>query len=342
MIKIKYFVLFYILLINTNTLFAIIYENAEDKKNNKWSVIKSYAKGKIENIYDKEKKSRVIQFKGEGTKSTYVLKMKKKSNKNHILSWEMNYREDFVIMVELNTSQGNQSLIYTAGNDDSYLQYGLGETAILGLWKKFERNLMDDLENAIGDAEIFNVNNFVIKGSGRIDNIQLTNTQSISPKNIPTSKTVVNKSSNIKTANKTKNRMPRIYLKGKNPLFLEKGESYVEAGAKAIDYNGKSLNVEISHQIDTLTEGLYLVIYMTSNHLGNSVIETRRVVVGELNEQKKNKEKDEVFSEEALNLDRRAKELYIWEEELKEREKTLSVNKRMREKFINKPPEGYP
>lgn len=340
-----------LLLLSSSLLSATLLENAESKKTTKWSVVPSKTMGKINNIYNKDKKSRVIQLIGEHTQSVYKLSLKHKNTQatQYHLSWEMNYNEDFVIMIELNTTKGKYTLIYTPGNEDSYLQYGLGETAALGNWKKFERNLLNDLQNAIADVQILELKNFVIKGSGLLDNIQMVDPQratkkvikkSIAAKNIEKPKAILKESSTVKTKsnNKKTSHMPVIYLNGKNPVLLKKGERYVEAGATAVDKRGTNLNVDISHQIDILKEGEYSVIYMTTNHLGNSVIETRRVIVGEISEQKENT----ISSEDALNLDRRSQELSTWEEELKAREEALSKKKIIEQRSTNKAPENYP
>jgi len=351
--------LFAILILTPAILFPKIYEDAENKNIIKWIPLQGHAFGTIRNIHDQKKKSRVIQFVGEGTKSAYQLSLQHKSSntKSSFLSWEMNYHKDFVIMIELNTTKGVYTLIYTPGDEDGYFEYGLGHTTTLGIWKKFERDLVDDLQRVIEDAEILEVKNFVIKGNGFIDNIQIIKRKNVM-KNVmkkkllkerPKENSKNNSKVKIKHNQKT-NTMPTIHLKGKNPLVLKKGEEYVEAGATALDGEGRTLNIEISHQIDILKEGEYSVIYMTTNHLGNSVIDTRSVIVGEVSTKKENVTKDDEEDdeendnkgEESLNFDKRSEELLIWEEELKERERALSKQEIMKEKLKNKPPDGYP
>ncbi|CAA6802367.1 MAG: Calcium-binding acidic-repeat protein (ARP) [uncultured Sulfurovum sp.] len=340
-----------ILLLNPLFSSSIIYEDAEDKKTTNWSLVKSDMFSKIDNIYDKEKKSRVIQLIGEQTKSTYVLNLLPKSIQKNtpILSWEMNYAEDFVIMIEVSTTTGKHTLIYTAGNENSYLQYGLGETSALGHWKQQQRNLDKDLNTFMPHSKIVTLNSFVIKGSGLLDNIKL-----IEPKRIikQAMKESIIKKENIQPLkeqesikNKKLDSMPIIYLHGKNPLLLKKGESYFEAGASAVDQNGSELQIEISHQIDTFKEGEYSVIYMTTNAMGNSVIDRRRVIVGEVSEQKKSKEL--LDNKASLKLEERSEELSEWEEALKEREEEL-LKKEAKEEVPNQevikkvPLEGYP
>ncbi|CAA6799482.1 MAG: Calcium-binding acidic-repeat protein (ARP) [uncultured Sulfurovum sp.] len=344
----KYLLSFFILIITPSLLFSTIYENAENKKTTKWSLINNTSAGTIKNIYDKNKKSRVIQFLGEHTKSVYILKLSnQKINKTSLLSWEMNYSEDFVIMVELNTNKGKHTLIYTPGNEDSNLQYGLGRNSTSGLWKTYERDLEKDLNNFIGNSSIITINNFVIKGSGLIDNIQL-----VAPKKIVENiknKTVVKEQVVKKPAKPTTttNLMPVINLYGKNPVLLQKGEVYVEAGASAIDSSGAELTINISHQIDIFKEGEYSVIYMTTNSMGNSVIDKRRVIVGKVSEQKEIKKKNEPDPEESLKLEQRSEELSAWETKLKAREEELLEQEVVKDKTINKvplndAPENYP
>ncbi len=235
-----------------------------------WSTLKTANQGEVLKVYDKIKKRYVTQLKGAGTRSAYILKFKEpnKAETPTIIRWEMNFSEDFVIFIQVNTDIGDYSLIYTPEEENSYLQYGLGVKAKQDGWRSYQRNLQKDLERFIPDGEIFKIESFVIRGSGYIHNVQIAK-QSISPS--PSSKKIVQKKFN---------HMPTITLKGKNPILLEIGESYIEQGAKAQDINGDELPINISHQIDIFQEGEYAVIYLAHDHLGNIVVDKRRVIVG--------------------------------------------------------------
>jgi hypothetical protein len=332
-----------------------MYENASNKKNNKWHVLKYFSKGVIKNIYDKKKKSRVIQLKGNATKSVYILMPKKKSFQRKkgedIFQWEMNFDEDFVIMIGMHTLKGKRYLIYTSGEEDSYLQYGLGEDSTSGKWKQYSRNLQEDLEHFDRYNKIISVNSFVIKGSGRVDNIEMVKSKK-SKKKVPslvllsTPKLIDKKTKEpIIESNKVKinNQPPVIYLEGANPMILKKGEPYIEPGATAKNRDGSTVVVTISEDIDIFKNGEYSVIYMATNRAGHSAVDRRRVRVGVVQEEKENsfvsESSDDRNSElppeeeeeEGVDLEQRALEILDWEKQLASREQELDREKSLRE-----------
>jgi len=337
-----------LLLLFSTPLFSTVYENAENKKTDKWYLLKDFSTGSVKNIYDKKKKSRVIKFEGESTRTAYRLKPKKgfdKSNKRgeKLLSWEMNYSEDFVIIIEVKTKKGKRYLIYTPGDNNFYLEYGLGRDASSGGWKKYSRNLEKDLQESEFENKIVSIENFVIRGSGRIDNIRLKKekqkdkkkeTKKESVQNLVPKTKISNKKYTPKLKKVEKNSMPTIFLNGKNPMVLKKGEPYIEPGAMAQDKDGSEVMVTISEDIDIFKEGEYTVIYMATNSIGNSVINQRRVRVGEVIEEEpssssvKSSEREEAPEEESeqeiLDLENRALEMSEWEKELALREKALA------------------
>jgi hypothetical protein len=342
------------------TLFSTTYENASDKKIDGWNVLKQFSSGVVKNIYDKKKRSRVIKLDGNSTRTVYILMPKKKifkrKKEEEILEWEMNYNEDFVIMIGINTIKGKRFLIYTSGDKNSYLQYGLGVDSSLGQWKKYRRNLQKDLEQSDHYNRFLNITNFVIKGSGMVDNIKIVNSKELylkpfTPiksvkKNNTIPKKLIEKSVKTKHTNDKNNTPPTIYIYGQNPMLLKMGELYVEPGAVAKNGDGSSVSVTISDDIDILKEGEYSVIYMATNSLGNSVIDQRRVIVGKIKKEKKskNREKIEINEEEldqnTIDLEQRALEMLEWEKELAFREKELIEEKRSRDvTFTNR---NYP
>jgi hypothetical protein len=355
--------LFSILILFSSFICATTYENASNKKTSKWHVLDYFSTGVIKNIYDKTKKSRVIKFKGNGTKSVYILMPKKKifrrKKGENIFQWEMNYSEDFVIMIGMQTLKGKRYLIYTSGNEDSYLQYGLGRDSTSGKWKKYSRNLQEDLEASDKYNKIISVNSFVIKGSGKIDNIQmLKSKEKETVKNVSVntlvnalstdSKPVVEKKTELETnstetkitanSSKKNNQPPVISLKGKNPMVLKKGERYIEPGATAKNRDGSSVLVTISEDVDVFKDGEYSVIYMATNRAGHSAIDRRRVRVGTVVEEKEEAVVADAFEndnedapleeeEEVVDLEQRALEILDWEKQLAEREEAIEERK---------------
>ena len=55
-----------------------------------------------------------------------------------------------------------------------YVNHGLGSHITDRQWHIFSRNLDADLEDAQSGVEILEVNGFLIRGSGRVDDIKLT------------------------------------------------------------------------------------------------------------------------------------------------------------------------
>jgi len=341
-----------IFMLYPSLLFSTMYENASNKKTTKWHVLKHFSKGVIKNIYDKNKKSRVIKLDGDSTKSAYILMPKKKSFKRkkgeNIFQWEMNFSEDFVIMIGMHTLKGKRYLIYTSGDKDSYLQYGLGSDSTSGQWKKYSRNLQEDLEHSDRYNKIISVDSFVIKGSGMVDNIKMVKSKKrVKEPSIPIVPKVT-KEKTIKTEKKSDKKVkinentepPIIYIKGNNPMVLKKGERYVEAGATAKNRDGSTVPVTISEDIDIFKDGEYSVIYMATNSAGNTAVDRRRVIVGTLVEEKEKKKgfvesvENNNFDmplenedEDDVDLEQRALDILDWEKQLASREEELNRDK---------------
>jgi len=156
---------------------AKVYENAERKKDKKWHTLYADSTATIDKVYDFNKKSRVVKFKGSGSKDTYILGAKKGvkawRSSDKIIRWSMNYSEDFVILLSIYTDYGYRYLIYTSGSDDGNLYYGLGVNSINGTWQTFTRNIEDDLHKFEKENQLLFVNAFLIRGSGRVDDIEM-------------------------------------------------------------------------------------------------------------------------------------------------------------------------
>jgi len=262
-------------------LSALMYEDAEDLNNKRWIVVSPNYQGKVSNVFDEVKQSRVITFKGNGTKSIYKLaipdNLENIQMDNSFFSWEMNYSEDFVILIVLDTLKGKRHLIYTPDGKNSYLQYGLDREE-KGKWRKYSRNLEKDLQLYEKENKIITIKDFIIKGSGAIDNVQLKRLKTeIAPSVI---KKVVKIKPIVPVHDYSNDIVPVLKLKGKNPLILKVGEEYVEAGASAKNRDASEINIKITDNIDILTEGEYTVIYIAINKLGNSSIDKRQVIVG--------------------------------------------------------------
>ena len=74
---------------------------------------------------------------------------------------------------------------------------------------------------------------------------------------------------------------PVITLNNSSVIYLEKGDSYGDAGAKAHDGVDGVVKVTIKGTVDTQTVGQYIVTYTATDAVGNTSSATRRVIVTE-------------------------------------------------------------
>lgn len=304
---------------------AVVYENAEDLSKDRWSVLPSSKAGKISNVFDTKKQSRVIDFEGENTKSIYLLKLDQDASyidfSTSVIEWEMNYIEDFVVIVDVKTAEGNRQLLYTPGVNKSYLQYGLGISSTEGNWSKYSRNIEKDLQFFEKDNTLESIKAFIIKGSGKVDNIKVKSKNKViipfpiiiekdkNPINEPIAKIIKKPVKKI-----IKSNLPIIKLNGKTPLFLDVNEEYIELGATSKNKDGSEIDITITHNIDILKEGVYTVIYIATNKLGNSSVDKRRVLVGKNRAEIESKKVKDIKVEVEVNEDR--KEMSGWNRDI--------------------------
>jgi len=308
----KWLHILFLITLSNSLLFATIHEDAEDSKTTRWKKLSSLDTDNIFNYYDEDKKSRVIQLQGEGTKSAFKLdgqNLKRGDAKaNYWLSWEMKYSEDFVIMIIIGTNRGKDYLLYTPSSENGHRQYGLGRDSMDGQWHTFRRNLQEDLAYYDNRVIVKSICSFVIRGSGNIDNVStnIENVSKLTPKErvkigkIKSEKKVqpvqhkkvikrikiaepkVQKAPKIEemVKKREKDSLPTIEIFGDNPLHLNLGEEYVEQGVSAKDNEDGNINVVSTEDIDVYKSGEYLVMYMATDSQGNVALDKRKVYVG--------------------------------------------------------------
>ena len=159
------------------------YEDAEDGTISGWSISDNWPRGaKISNVYDSDRNSRVIQLTGSGIQNGYQLRnpggTKWGNSSQFIVQWSMNYSEDFLVSIDVKTTAGQRYLSYQPVNQNSLgkkqsVYHGLGTAVIDGQWHTFVRDLQADLADAQPGVRILQVNGFLIRGSGRVDDIKL-------------------------------------------------------------------------------------------------------------------------------------------------------------------------
>ncbi len=163
----------------------IMYEDAEDESVNKWNVYDNVPAGaQITNVYDGFRQSNVIELTGEGTNNGYRLRKADGSRwyntEQTVIEWSMKYDEYFVIYIDMETTAGHRYLQYNPVNTNQlgtgeYVLFGLGTGARNGQWHTFVRDLQADLTEAQPGAIIEEVNGFLVRGSGMVDDIKMLN-----------------------------------------------------------------------------------------------------------------------------------------------------------------------
>lgn len=159
------------------------YEDAEDGSSSRWHVYDNDPAGAtFNNVHDENRKSRVIEFSGSGMENGYEIGSRRGdgqwNNRDHnAISWSMNFSEPFSIYVAIETTNGVRYMTYRstgidAGLQGSYIYFGLGDGVNNGTWQTFTRNLESDLHRFEPNNDLVAIHAFLIRGSGRIDDIQ--------------------------------------------------------------------------------------------------------------------------------------------------------------------------
>ena len=158
-----------------------IYEDAEDGNITGLDIYDNDPAGAvITNVYDTDRVSNVIEFTGNGTNNGYRLRNADGAYWNdtnfQVLEWSMKYSESFVVYVAVQTKDGFRYLYYTPAatsslGTDTYVHHGLGAGIQDGNWHTLVRDLRHDLKEAQPNNELQAVLGFLIRGSGRVDDI---------------------------------------------------------------------------------------------------------------------------------------------------------------------------
>ncbi|QUM75963.1 putative Ig domain-containing protein [Moritella sp. 24] len=172
------------------------YEDAEDGNTLGWKIYDADPTGAdISNLYDTVRDSRVISLKGSSTDNGYRLSNADGStwqnSEQFVIEWSMQFSESYTVFIDVQTTDGHKFLSYKPDDNDrlgtgEYIYHGLGTSSINGLWQTFTRDLQADLEEAQPGVVIEEVNGFLIRGSGRLDDVKLLNTENAGPLAIET------------------------------------------------------------------------------------------------------------------------------------------------------------
>ena len=163
-------------LVLTNIATATMYENAEDGSTERWSVYDQSPSGATIINETDATQGNVITFSGDALNNGYKLNFSPKNTTQKTLEWDMKYNEDIIIYVRVVGKNAGPKLLLYKNAPQSSSQLGLGANASNGEWQHFTRNLEEDLRFKMNDPdeELQSVKYFQIRGSGSIDNIELT------------------------------------------------------------------------------------------------------------------------------------------------------------------------
>ncbi|MCP3668998.1 MAG: hypothetical protein GY814_00875, partial [Gammaproteobacteria bacterium] len=158
-------------------------ENAENGNTDGWQIYDATPEGAtIENVFDGELQSMVIEMAGDKTNNGFKLLTDEgilwKNTNEFVIEWLMKFEDNFYIFVELKTSSGLQWLRYKPIDDDFHgtgkiVEFGLGSHVDDGQWQWIVRDLQEDLSEAQPGVSILEVNAIYFRGSGRVDDIKL-------------------------------------------------------------------------------------------------------------------------------------------------------------------------
>ena len=180
---------------SSNQVGPIVQEDAEDNTTNGWSVYSNISGNAIiKNVEDNITNSRVIELDGENASDGFMLgnisgSQRWRDTHNNSIKWSMKYNQDFIIYLSVDTTNGHRYIIYsprddTRGLNGEYIRIGIGADTTKGEWRTFIRNISDDINNSEAGNELVSIDAFLIRGSGRLDNIETFTSESYSGNNV--------------------------------------------------------------------------------------------------------------------------------------------------------------
>jgi peptidoglycan/xylan/chitin deacetylase (PgdA/CDA1 family) len=183
----KFSTIILLLMISVITTDAIIYENAEDGSISRWNITDNNPSGAVvKNIFDIDKSSRIIETNGSSYDNQYMIgNLSEQSGawgntKDFYLLWSLKNSGGFLIDVILKTQNGTRYIRYSdndtdLGMEDGFIiNHGVGYSSANGVWHNFNRDLEADLQEFESNNSIISVDGLMIRGSCRVDNIELT------------------------------------------------------------------------------------------------------------------------------------------------------------------------
>jgi len=164
-----------------------LYEDAEDGTIDNWIVYDAQPAGAtITNVYEDATHGKVISLQGDATNNGYMFgnwlgrvgawaELDRKT-----ITWDMKYSESYAFFITVQTEQGRRYMYYNTSNQDrgivneKYIHHGIGGAYMDGKWHTLSLNLEQDLQEYEPENHITSVNGLLVRGSGKIDNVILS------------------------------------------------------------------------------------------------------------------------------------------------------------------------
>lgn len=160
-----------------------VYEDAEDGNTLGWSLYDDDPVGAlINNVFDQQRQSRVVEFIGAGNSNGYILFNDQfepwNDSSKFVLQFAMKFEGYFTVTAKVRTTLGFRYLSYNPKNTDnlssgSTITHGIGFDTRDDRWRTVTRNLQQDLVDAQPGNQILEVDALIIRGNGRVDDIGL-------------------------------------------------------------------------------------------------------------------------------------------------------------------------
>ena len=255
-----------------------------------WELLYGDKNAKISKVYDRELKRKVTQFQSQSSRDTYINGAKRgakawNNTQDKILQWQFNFDQSYVIIISVMTLDGHRNIIYTSGDEDGELYFGLGEDTIAGEWQTITRNLEHDLRRYEPRNSIISVNAFLLRGSGKIAKVELLNalpgqeaTAQLKPKKT-TPKSLPVEPTSKKISETKRSKLPTITLKKGELIYHRLGEPFYDPGAVAYDMDKNPLEVDMLGEVNINRVNKYTLTYIATDKKGNTATKSRVVMV---------------------------------------------------------------
>lgn len=153
----------------------------KDTELNGWHVYDNVPNDtEIKVIFDDDYQGNVISLNGNDTQNGYSLSREKKHDTGYSqIQWDSKFSESNIVYIGVETNKGFRYLTYYPNKaktsvSSHYINHYLNEPNI-GQWKTTQRDLVADLKSVDPELELIEIQSFLIRGTGLVGNIKLSN-----------------------------------------------------------------------------------------------------------------------------------------------------------------------